>query len=70
MWDDANLKLKCQQCKYQLNTTSSSPHNILNKNNNIHGYGANKRQLKVRTYYMFKYIKLFYQRPPTFMFIA
>ena len=53
MRDDVNLKLKRQQCKYQPNTTSSSPRNILNKNNtNIHGYGANKRQLKGHLYYM------------------
>ena len=42
MWDDVNLKLKGQQCKYQPNPASSSPHNIPNKNNNIHGYGTNK----------------------------
>ena len=53
MRDDVNLKLKRQQCKYQPNTTSSSPRKILNKNNNnIHGYGANKRQLKGHLYYM------------------
>ena len=53
MRDDVNLKLKRQQCKYQPNTTSSSLRNILNKNNyNIHGYGANKRQLKGHLYYM------------------
>ena len=28
--DDVNLKLKRQQCKYQPNTPSSSPRNILN----------------------------------------
>ena len=53
MRDDVNLKLKHQQCKYQPNTASSSPRNILNKkNNNIRGYGANKRQLKGHLYYI------------------
>ena len=53
MRDDVNLKLKSQQCKYQPNTASSSPRNILNKkNNNIRGYGANKRQLKGHLYYI------------------
>ena len=42
--------LKRQQCKYQPNTASSSPRNILNKNNNICGYGANERQLKGHLY--------------------
>ena len=46
MHDDIYLKLKCQQCMYQQNTPSSSPRNILNKND-IHGYGENKWQLEV-----------------------
>ena len=47
MRDDVNLKLKRQQCKYQPNTASSSPRNILNKkNNNIRGYVANKATIK------------------------
>ena len=51
MRDDVNLKIKRQQCKYQPNT--ASPCNILNKkNNNIRGYGANKRQLKGHLYYI------------------
>ena len=50
MWDNVNQILKHQQCKYQPNTPSSSPRNILNKNNNIHGYGANKQQLKGHLY--------------------
>ena len=53
MRDDVNLKLKRQQCKYQPNTTSSSLRNNLSKNNNnIHEYGANKRQLKGHLCYM------------------
>ena len=54
MRDDVILKLKCQQCKYQPNMPDLSSRNILNKNNNnnIHGYGANKRQLKGHLYCM------------------
>ena len=51
MHNEVYLKLKCQHACTKPNMPSSSPYNILNKNVNIHRYGANRRQLEGHLYY-------------------
>ena len=50
MHNDVYLKLKCQHACTKPKTPNSSARTILNKINNISGYGANKRQLKGHLY--------------------
>ena len=52
MHDNIYLKLKRQQCMYKPNSPSYNLCNILNKNDNIHRYGANKRQLEGQLQYI------------------